>query len=266
MSWWGKLAGGGIGFALGGPLGAMLGAILGHQVDKAKQENLQDSFGRGSQARTQVAFFTATFSVMGYISKADGVVSPQEIQMAEQIFRKMNFDAVQRSTAIELFNKGKEADFNLDEILQQFRQECGRKITLIQMFMEIQLQAVYADGNKHPAEEKILKHLCDQLGYPVAMLSQLEALLFAQQRHYQAGSHVPPSEIELESAYAVLGVAQSDSDDEVKKAYRRMMSQHHPDKLIAKGLPEEMIEIATDKSQEIQKAYELIKRQRKAKN
>ena len=263
MSWWGKLAGGGVGFALGGPLGAMLGAILGHQVDKAKQEK-QAGWGQGSRERTQAAFFTATFSVMGHIAKADGVVSAQEVQMAEQVFTQMNFNNEQRAAAIELFNQGKQADFDLDQVLQQFRQECGRKITLIQMFMQIQLQAVYADGSKHPAEDQILKHTCQQLGYPVAMLTQLEALLFAQQRQYQRTGTVPPSQSQIDAAYAVMGVKSSASDAEVKKAYRRLMSQHHPDKLIAKGLPEEMIQVATDKSQEIQKAYELIKETRKA--
>lgn len=260
MSWWGKLAGGGIGFALGGPIGAMLGAILGHQVDKANRDKFISDFGLGSQERTQAVFFTATFSVMGHISKADGYVSPQEIQMAEQIFKQMNLGQDQRVAAIELFNQGKSDEFELDEVLTQLKQECGRKITLIQMFMEIQLQAVYADGNKHPAEEQILQHICARLGYPKAMLSQMEALLFAQQRHYSSGSHMPPSQAEIDEAYAVLGVAKNANDAEIKKAYRRLMSQHHPDKLIAKGLPEEMVQIATDKSQEIQKAYELIKK------
>ena len=264
MSWWGKLAGGGVGFALGGPLGAMLGAILGHQVDKANRGK-QTRFGLGAQEQTQAAFFTATFSVMGHIAKADGVVSPQEVRMAEQLFTQMNFNKDQRTAAIELFNQGKQAEFDLDQVLLQFRQECGRKITLIQMFMEIQLQAVYADGSKHPAEDQILKHICRQLGYPVAMLTQLEALLFAQQRHYQRGGDMPPSRSMIEAAYAVLGVKSGATDAEVKKAYRRLMSQHHPDKLIAKGLPEEMIQVATDKSKEIQKAYELIKDFRESK-
>ena len=266
MSWWGKIAGGGVGFALGGPLGAMLGAILGHQVDKAKQEKLAAEFGQGSQQRTQAAFFTATFSVIGHISKADGFVSPQEIQMAEQVFSQMNLGQEQRATAIDLFNRGKQDDFDLDQVLQQFKQECGRKITLIQMFMQIQLQAVYADGNKHPAEDQILQHICNRLGYPPAMLSQMEALLFAQQRQYSAGGTVRPSRSQINESYAVLGVSATVTDAELKKAYRRLMSQHHPDKLIAKGLPEEMIQIATDKSQEIQKAYEQIKEFRKSNN
>ena len=129
--------------------------------------------------------------------------------------------------------------------------------------MQIQLQAVYADGNKHPAEDQILKHICDCLGYPVAMLSQLEAMLFAQNRRYTGNNNAPPSSFQLEKAYSVLGRSPSATNAEIKKAYRRLMNQHHPDKLIAKGLPDEMIKIATDKAQEIQKAYELVREERK---
>lgn len=264
MSWWGKLAGGSLGFALGGPLGAMIGAMLGHHFDKASEgrHERQIGFDPGSQERTQAAFFTATFSVMGCIAKADGHVSPQEIRLAKQVMAEMNLNESQREMAIKLFNQGKHADFALDEVLEQFRRECGRKATLKQVFIEIQLQAAYADGVKHPAEEHILKHICTMLGYPPYLLSQLESLIFAQQRGYQQAGHVS-SESELKNAYRILGVGSSASDDEVKKAYRRLMNQHHPDKLIAKGLPEEMIKIATGKTKEIQKAYDLIKTLRK---
>lgn len=267
MSWWGKLAGGGVGFALGGPLGAMIGAVLGHQLDKpAASQRGRVGFDPGSQERTQVAFFAATFSVMGHIAKADGHVSPEEIQLAKQVMSQMRLSKEQRQAAIELFNQGKQADFSLDEVLEQFRQECRRKITLIQMFLEIQLQAAYADGTKDPAEERILKHICSVLGYPHALLSQLESMIFAQQRRYQSAGTSgarPSSAADMRNAYKILGVSFSVTDAEVKKAYRRLMSQHHPDKLISKGLPEEMIEIATDKTQEISKAYDLIKDHRK---
>ena len=263
MSWWGKLAGGSLGFALGGPLGAMIGAMLGHQLDKASQgQHARIGFDPGSQERTQAAFFTATFSVMGCIAKSDGQVSPQEIRLAKQVMAEMNLNKDQREAAVKLFNQGKRADFALDEVLEQFRKECGRKATLKQIFIEVQLQAAYADGVKHPAEEHILEHICTVLGYPLHLLAQLESLIFAQQSSYQRTTHTS-SKSELKNAYRILGVNSSASDAEVKRAYRRLMSQHHPDKLIAKGLPEEMIKIATGKTKEIQKAYDLVKTHRK---
>ena len=259
MSWWGKIAGGGLGFALGGPLGALLGAVLGHQVDRASRNR----FDPGSQERKQAAFFTATFSVMGHLAKADGQVTPQEIQMAEQVFMQMKFDPSQRAAAIELFNQGKKDDFDLDEVLDQFRKECGRNISLINMFLQIQLQAAYADGRKAPEEEQLLIRICNRLGYPVAILAQLEALLFAQQRQYSHSNYQQTTQVELKNAYALLGINENATNDEVKKSYRRLMHQNHPDKLISKGLREEMVQVATEKSKHIQKAYDLIKKTRK---
>ena len=266
MSWWGKLAGGGLGFALGGPLGAMIGAMIGHQMDKSSASRQESfSFDPGSQERTQAAFFTTTFSVMGHIAKADGHVSPQEIQMAEQVVLQMRLNPSQRKIAVALFNKGKEDDFMLDEVLEQFKRECHRKTTLIQMFIEIQLQAAYADGVKDPAEEQVLRHICRVLGYPHAWLEQLESMTFGQQQGRRQGGDRSAfvSEHEIENAYKILGVDRQASEAEIKRAYRRLMSQHHPDKLISKGLPEEMVDIATEKTQEIRKAYDLIKEQRK---
>ena len=267
MSWWGKFAGGGLGFVLGGPLGAMIGVMLGHQLDKSGEKNIGGlgSFNLGSQERTQAAFFTATFSVMGHIAKADGQISEDEIQLAQEIIARMRLNPEQQRAAVELFNLGKQADFMLDDVLEQFRKECHRKTTLIQLFIEIQLQAAYADGVKDPAEERILHHICNKLGYPVAWLVQLESITYGAQQHSRhSGAARPSSAAEIRNAYRILAVEPETTDAELKKAYRRLMNQHHPDKLISKGLPEEMIEIATEKTQEIRKAYDLVRQQRKS--
>ena len=269
MSWWGKFIGGALGYVLSDSIiGLIIGVFLGHQLDRMIRSGLGGSIGfdRGSKERKQAAFFSATFSVMGYISKSDGRVSPEEIRLAEHIMQQMRLTNEQRASAIEYFNQGKSNSFELDEALKAFRNECGRKASLLQMFIEIQLQAVYADGVKEPKEEQILQHICGVLGYPTVLLAQLEAMFFASQRSRQSygsnGSYATSSSA-LEDAYKIIGVSKSASDTEVKKAYRRLMSQHHPDKLIHKGLPEEMIEIATNKTQEIQKAYDLISETRK---
>ncbi len=271
MKLWGKLLGGVLGYALSESfVGALIGVFLGHLFDRAGRRNYsarsgeykkRTRFDHSAQERTQREFFNATFSVLGHISKADGRVSPQEIQLAEQVIQQMRLSKEQRSEAIELFNQGKQADFNLDETLLEFREKCNGKTMLLQMFIEIQLQAAYADGNKSSGEEQILQHICEVLGYPKVLLAQLESMLFASKRSrasYGANGSYTSSASALEDAYKIIGVSESATDAEVKKAYRRLMSQNHPDKLIAKGLPEEMIEIATNKTQEIQKAYDMI--------
>lgn len=257
MSWWGKLIGGTVGFTMGGPLGAMLGGYLGHKfVDKKISGT---SFQQIEY--TQAAFFTATFSVMGYIAKADGHVSKHEINMAQQIMDHMNLDSDQKKAAIDLFNKGKAADFDLDAVMLQFKQVARRKTNLMQMFIEIQLHAIYADGEKDPQEHRILTHLADILGFSQHQLRHLEAMVQSNLNAMSGNSPLSTKE-QLTQAYQLLDVSESASDHDVKKAYRRMMNQHHPDKLVSKGLPEEMMKLANEKTQQIKKAYDLIKNYR----
>ncbi len=262
VTWWGKLIGGSLGFVLGGPLGALIGASLGHNLD-TRTAGLTGGTGflPGDQERVQAAFFTATFSVMGAIAKADGQVSPQEIQLAESVMSQMNLTREMRVTAMNLFKQGKEKGFDLDSTLDQFRLECHRRQTLVQMFLEIQLGAAYADGSLNKEEQKLLYYICDRLGYPQAAFRRLDEILRAQMHHGKGGQNrgTQRGQPTLADAYTVLGVKAEVNDAELKRTYRRLMSQHHPDKLIAKGLPQEMIQIATKKTQEIQGAYETIK-------
>lgn len=267
MSWWGKVLGGAFGFMLGGPLGALLGGVLGHNLDRGmagiNHPELEEEMGAGQQERVQTAFFTATFSVMGYIAKADGRVSRDEIAMAEAIMSQMQLSAEMRQAAIDLFNKGKQSDFPIDAVVEQFRNECGRRVNLMRMFMEILLQAAYADGELHPKEAQALKKICDILGFPGFAYRQMEALIraAAEQRSQQYDRHVSDTsnQLSLDAAYAMLGVEASDDQATVKRAYRRLMSQHHPDKLVSKGMPEEMIKLATEKTQQIRRAYDVVR-------
>jgi len=261
LSWWGKLAGGAFGFVLGGPLGAILGAVLGHNLDRGLSGLATEGMQPGEQERVQTAFFTATFTIMGHLAKADGSVSRKEIDLAEAVMDKMDLDADMRQTAIRLFNQGKSRDFPLEEVVEQLRRECHRRSTLMQMFIEIQLQAAFADGNIDPAEERLLLHICRRLGIPESLFRRLEQMVIAE-LHFSGGGrsyqqeYVAPS---LDDAYAILNISREVSDNEVKRAYRRQTSQHHPDKLVAKGLPEEMMKIAAEKTHEIRQAYEQIK-------
>ncbi|MEJ1338754.1 MAG: co-chaperone DjlA [Candidatus Sedimenticola sp. (ex Thyasira tokunagai)] len=268
MSWWGKVAGGAFGFMLGGPLGALLGAVVGHNLDKGLGGlDRGEQFAPGDRERVQTAFFTATFSVMGSIAKADGKVSRDEIALAKAVMDQMDLDAGMRKTAINLFNQGKQGTFPLDEVLEQFRRECHRRNTLIQMFIEIQLQAAYADGRLDSVEERLLLHICNQVGIPEFAFRRLQKMIEAE-RHFGGGAGAgrhgapEPKGPTLTDAYAILGISRESGDAEVKKAYRRLLSQHHPDKLVSKGLPEEMMKMAAQKTHEIRQAYVKIRESR----
>lgn len=261
MGWWGKLVGGALGFAMGGPLGALLGAALGHNIDQGMAGSGRDWIGAGDQARIQTAFFTATFSIMGHLAKADGRVSPEEIAMAEQVMSQMRLNEEQRKAAVKLFQEGKSADFPLDEVLVQLRQECHRRRNLMQMFLEILISTALADGRFDPNEEQLLYRIGDGLGFPKSIFDRLIAMVRAQQRFSEKGS-AGMGQASTKDAYDVIGVSTDVSNETVKRAYRRLMNQHHPDKLVSKGLPEEMIRIATEKTQEIKAAYDRIKQER----
>jgi DnaJ like chaperone protein len=265
MSWLGAVVGGAFGFLLGGPLGAIFGASVGHQFDKGLTSLTSDeALNQEDQQRVQTAFFTATFSVMGHLAKADGRISAEEISLANRVMDEMALTSNMRTIAINLFQQGKKADFPLDTVLAQFYKECHRRTDLLRIFFEIQLQAAFADGFPDSNEELLLLHICSQLRISRFNYERLKIQLQAQYRfHSRSGSyHKKPQEKKssLQDAYGVLGLTPSASKAEVKNAYRRLMSQNHPDKLVAKGLPEEMMRLAKEKTQKISKAYETIQK------
>ena len=262
MAWWGKLVGGAFGFMLGGPLGAVLGATLGHQFDKGLRSFEGDFLKVGSQERVQTAFFTATFSIMGHLAKADGRVSASEIAIAESLMAQMQLSNDQRKAAIELFNAGKKSDFPLEDAIAQLKAECHHRTTLLQMFLEIQVQAAMADGQVQASEQAMLDKIAVQLGFPLNYIP--EVLRFIRGTAHESADRARNRGLSLEDAYDIIGVKRSADDTEIKKAYRRLMNQHHPDKLVAKGLPDEMMKIATEKTQQIQKAYDRIRESRAA--
>ena len=273
MNWWGKVIGGAIGFTLG-PIGAILGASIGHLFDKGLDNIGNQTIELDDVERIRAAFFTATFSVMGYIAKADGRVTPDEIELATSVMDQLELEDDKRKIARDLFRQGKQSDFPLDDVLEQFRQECRFGQNLIQMFLEIQLSMVLADGVLHPAEAEAINHIGARLGFSRHDLDDLLNRMRAETEYsyyyayegdetaYQKQSKPKPAVSELELAYKVLGVSAKASNDEVKIAYRRLINQHHPDKLVSKGLPEEMMELAKQKSQELTAAYQTVKKAR----
>tara|TARA_R110000772_G_scaffold31392_1_gene77536 strand:+ start:444 stop:1217 length:774 start_codon:yes stop_codon:yes gene_type:complete len=254
---------------LGGPLGAVFGAALGHNFDRGLKNTRIDGPGAADRVETiQSAFFTATFFMMGHIAKADGRVSQHEINIAQHVMRQMNLNEQQKKVAINLFEQGKNQKHQAREILEQFRLECHRRRNLMQMFLEILVMTAYSDGALHNSEQEALWDIAKGLGFSKTVFQQILQRGQAQQhfqqnrRANQQSRSADRSRMTMSDAYKLLGITSSASDEEVKKAYRRQMNQHHPDKLVSKGLPQEMMDIANQRTQDIKSAYELIKQSR----
>ncbi|MGE5625154.1 MAG: co-chaperone DjlA [Bacillota bacterium] len=259
MNLTGAVIGAIIGFVVGGPIGALVGAVLGQSLSVGVSSSGWSGY---DAAAAQQAFFTATFSVMGHIAKADGRVSENEIQTVRAFMAHMNLDAQQQQAAIALFNQGKEPGFDLDGALKRFRTDCRGRFDLLSMFVEFQLHVALADGPMHPAERQTFGHICAVLGFSEFQLRRLEEFILARRSFHEQGPTAAARVDSLAAAYQTLGVSPQASDADVKTAYRRLMKENHPDKLVARGLPEQMIKLAQEKVQQINVAYEAIKNSR----
>lgn len=264
MYWWGRLIGALFGFLLAGPIGAIIGVIVGYFFDQGLKQSQRlggiGNFGE-AQAHSRELFFYATFSVMGHIAKADGRVSKDEIRVAEQVMHHLGLNASMRAQAIAAFRAGKQPDFNLRKALADLVRACHHRRYLLRIFLDFQYQAAMAEGFIGPRKRHILQLIAAELGFSVFEFDQFE-------QGYEGIGGARPGQArvdrahQLANAYNILGIDQNATDAQVKRAYRKLMSQHHPDKLIAKGLPESMLKVATEKTQQIKAAYDTIRQTR----
>ena len=257
-----------------GPIGLVVGLVIGHLYDQGVFDKFLGRHGfhrnTGNSSAPQHIFFDATFAIMGYVAKSDGRVTEHEIAAARQVIAHLGLTGEAKERAIHYFYKGKRSDFDLNGTIAQLRQACSRRPMLLRAFIEYQLHMANADGQMSAQKRAALQQIYNQLGIRGFNFHQYEQQSRAEQNyqryyghrgnHYQQqhSSHYT-SRSQLDDAYKILGLSKSASKDEVKKAYRRQMSQNHPDKLVAKGLPPEMIKLANEKTAQIKKAYETIK-------
>ncbi|HEY5715428.1 MAG TPA: co-chaperone DjlA [Psychromonas sp.] len=265
MRIWGKLLGGFFGFMFGNLLGMILGIWLGHRFDRALSINFSIQNGLfgsavSSQERQKI-FFNATFSVMGHIAKAKGQVTQTDIQIANAYMDQMRLQGAARAQAQASFSQGKQAHFSLQDTLSEFTQMVRGERNVLQMFLGIQVQVAYSDGIIDANEKSILYNIAEQLGFSRFELDRLLQMIEGQQHFHQERQQQTQAANEQDS-YKVLGVEEHSSDKEIKRAYRKLMSQHHPDKLASKGLPDEMMNLAKEKAQDIQRAYETLRTSR----
>ena len=251
-----------IGFIAGyyffGFFGALFGLFAGSFIDRIR------AYGPGAlnplqNVHRQAVFLETIFISMGKLAKADGRVSQQEIDHTEAFMRKLGMTAGHRQQAIAWFKRGAEPEFDIGPAYQRFMSVCGQTRNLKYVLLVYLIVMALADGELHPAEEAVLFDIAGRVGYDRATFQHLLDMVL-NQSHFATGK--PTTTAALDDAYKALGVTKDSTDQEIKRAYRRQMSQYHPDKLIGQGLPEDMIAMATEQSKEIQLAYDLIKKNR----
>jgi len=262
-----------------GPFGAILGWFAGSLVSNLITDGpraLMPGGRREIRQERQAVFLKTLFLLMGRLAKADSKVSQSEINHVEQFMAQMGMTAEHRKEAIAHFQEGVKADFHMDDTLSYFLKVCGRSLQMKHLLLVYMSGVALADGEIHSAENELLRRVAGKLGYSEQAFNQLMAMIQGQnrfaggagyQQHQEAGAGAgagPQGATNtLEDAYQALGVSSSASDKEIKRAYRKLISQYHPDKLIGQGVPEDMIQKATERSKEIHSAYDLIEKHRK---
>lgn len=248
VGWW---IAGFKGFLVGGALGYLIGRLarvyLGRRLDTARSQ-----------------FVDSTFEVMGALCKADGVVTRDEIRAVEEMFLRLRLSEAQKASAKAAFNRGKEPGFDLDGAARRFAESTAGNPLMLQLFLQLQLAAIAADGVVQPVEREMLVRVARQLGLAEYHIAQLEALLRAANTAggEAAAPNRPPSRDRLQDAYTALGLTPEATEAEIKRAYRKMISETHPDKLASQGLPQNLRDLAEERAREINAAYEVLKRAR----
>jgi DnaJ like chaperone protein len=257
MGWKGKFFGALIGLLTTRSVwGAVIGAIIGQMFDQGM--GLGGSSASASASIAEV-FFRTTFELMGHVAKSDGRVSEAEIDAARRLMQELRLGEREIGAAIACFRAGKSPTYDAELSVERLREACGQRYDLLRAFMELQLRAALAGNDISPPARSILTRAAERLGMSGLEFAHMEAALRARQWRGDPGRREAAGGGSLAECYAELEVNASISDQEVTKAYRRQMSRHHPDKLVANGLPESMAQMAKEKTQRIQEAYEGIR-------
>ena len=248
MGWLGKVIGGTLGFAIGGPLGAVAGAAFGHAFDRTSEVNdVGGSTGTLTGEQAQFTFFVATFSMLAKLAKADGQVSKDEVDSINRfMLDDLNLTPQSRMVAMNIFNTAINSPQSFHDFAIQFYGQFHSQPQILAMMVDILLRVSIADGEMSASEEELI-------------ISAVRIFNFSDEVYQTLKSQYVQA---FDKYYAILQSAEHDTDDHIRKQYRKLAKEYHPDKIISKGLPEEFNQLAHEKFREIQEAYEIIKKER----
>ena len=290
MGIWGKILGGAAGLAIGGPIGAMIGAVAGHAYDTYREEESRARLARRAPARAaggslratpaarrsagrgraggrleepppvfadptetrRIAFATAVIVLGAKLAKVDGVVTRDEIQAFKRVFR---IDDGEVGDVARIYNQAKTSARGFEPYARQIAALFGHDPFLLEELLTGLFEVARADGELNPAEVDFLRRIAAIFGFDITAFEQIRARFSATARNLSGA----------DDAYAVLGLTRSATDEEIKQTYRKLVREHHPDRLVAKGMPEEFVERANKTLAAINAAYDRIEKERNLK-
>jgi DnaJ like chaperone protein len=261
MGWIGKVIGGAVGWAIGGPLGMIAGVAFGNLFDRADQYTTgrgpeetgpfsPESQNYSREQQSQMVFFVGAFSMLARIATVDGRLLPEEQRKVEEfIDQDLKLDPQSRNAALRVFHAALTGGGTFEQFALQFQQNFSHEPALLELMIDIFYRIAAADGVINSAEEQLISQ--------AARIFRIsDALLDSIRRRCCHGIGTS------KHAYAVLGLAPDASVEEIKKAYRKLSIEFHPDTVASKGLPEEFTVFATEKFRAIQEAYDALKTER----
>ncbi len=248
MGWLGKIVGGTLGFAIGGPIGAVAGATFGHAFDLNEERyfSTKGALLSGNE-QSQLTFFVASFSMLAKLAKVDGRISEEEINSVQQFMvHDLNLSPEGQRIAINIFQAADKSSESFERFAFQFYGRFRNNPQMLELMIDILLRVSLADGALNNREEQLI-------------LEAVRTFNFGEDAYIKLKSRYADDNGKY---YSVLGCERGDSDDVIKKKYRKLVFDYHPDTIASKGLPEEFTKFANDKFREIQEAYESVKQER----
>lgn len=243
------------GFFISGPLGALIGGVLGYLLSQdnsksggfdtvKKKESSRKSFYTET-SKKQTAFFVSLVALLAKLTQVDGSTSSEEIREIRRFFEeKLNYSGDNLNIVKSLLKESLHTNYSLEEIVLDFKKYSDKFLNL--ELLNALFKIAFADNVLHLEEEKYIKKIAELLEISPEEFESIKSRFIDITDKY----------------YKILGVSSTATDEEIKKQYRHLITQYHPDKIIAKGLPEDFVEFANERIKVINDAYNKIKKER----